>query len=38
VTFSHKWHISGHIVDAHPVIPHIPADVYFKECAEKRLL
>jgi hypothetical protein len=37
VTETHKWHISGHITDASPSIPHPVSDEqYFREREEKR--
>jgi hypothetical protein len=36
VTETHKWHISGSIVDAHPSIPHVDSEKYFRERAEAR--
>jgi hypothetical protein len=36
VTETHKWHISGHIIDANPNIPHVEASTYFAECERVR--
>ena len=36
VTETHKWHISGHIIDANPTIPHVEAAAYFAECERVR--
>lgn len=36
VTETHKWHITGHIIDANPVIPHVEATSYFAECERNR--
>jgi hypothetical protein len=36
VTETHKWHISGHILNANPKIPHVDSEKYFADCAAKR--
>jgi hypothetical protein len=36
VTETHKWHISGHIIDANPTVPHVEASEYFAECERVR--
>jgi hypothetical protein len=36
VTETHKWHISGHIIDANPAVPHVDASTYFAECERIR--
>ena len=36
VTETQKWHITGHITDASPDVPHVKADEYFAQCEAQR--
>ena len=36
VTEAQKWHITGYIIDANPVLPEAPVD-YFEKLEKKRL-
>jgi threonylcarbamoyladenosine tRNA methylthiotransferase CDKAL1 len=36
VTETQKWHITGHIIDANPEVPHVKAEEYFAQCEAQR--
>lgn len=36
VTETHKWHVTGHIVNASPKIPHVDSATYFAEKQKER--
>jgi hypothetical protein len=36
VTETHKWHISGRVINASPQVPHVDSAAYFKERERKR--
>jgi len=36
VTETHKWHVSGYVIDVSPKVPHVDAAVYFAEREKRR--